>query len=261
MLLRRVTEHVQQQNWTAVVIDFVIVVVGVVIGIQVANLNEMRIENQQSARFTERLIDDLRLEAWSFVFAREYYSDVLAGAERTVSALEGAAELSDEELLINAYRATQYKSPPAARATYDELISTGAMDLIRDESLRNLAVNLYGLTEFEDKRNDEDRAAPYRLLFRMMMPTKIQHTLLRTCGDKPSVKHDYASLVHMLDYACSTGLSEQEIASAADALRSNPDVLRYLRLRMADVETRLTDPDPSCIAWLPLLREIAPEMP
>lgn len=37
MFLRRITQHVSQQNWTAVAIDFVIVVVGVFIGIQVSN--------------------------------------------------------------------------------------------------------------------------------------------------------------------------------------------------------------------------------
>lgn len=46
MLLRRITEHVKAQNWTAVVIDLVIVVVGVFIGIQVANWNE--IQNNKS---------------------------------------------------------------------------------------------------------------------------------------------------------------------------------------------------------------------
>jgi hypothetical protein len=35
MLLRRVIEHVKAQDWLAVDTDFVIVVVGVVIGIQV----------------------------------------------------------------------------------------------------------------------------------------------------------------------------------------------------------------------------------
>ena len=39
MLLRRVTQHVTNQNWFAVFIDFIIVVVGVFIGIQVANWN------------------------------------------------------------------------------------------------------------------------------------------------------------------------------------------------------------------------------
>ena len=40
MLLRRITQHVKAQNWTAVALDFVIVVVGVFIGIQVANWND-----------------------------------------------------------------------------------------------------------------------------------------------------------------------------------------------------------------------------
>jgi len=42
MLLRRVIDHVNAQNWVAVGIDFVIVVVGVVIGIEVANWNEVQ---------------------------------------------------------------------------------------------------------------------------------------------------------------------------------------------------------------------------
>jgi hypothetical protein len=259
LLLRSVSKHVAEQNWAAVAIDFVIVVVGVFIGIQVANLNETRIENQQSARFTDRLLDDLRLEAWSFVLTREYYDDVLASTDRAVSALEGRSALSDEELLINAYRATQYTRPPAARETYDELISIGSINLIRDESLRDLASRLYAQTEFEEKRTDEERDAPYRQLFRMIMPIEIQHALLRTCGDKRWVRLDYSSIVNMLDYACSTGLSDQQIASAANTLRTHPDMLPYLRLRMADVETRLTDT--SGLSWVEQLRAIAPDMP
>jgi hypothetical protein len=36
MILRRVIEHVKAQNWTAMALDFLIVVTGVFIGIQVA---------------------------------------------------------------------------------------------------------------------------------------------------------------------------------------------------------------------------------
>lgn len=50
MLLRRLTTHVEDQNWFAVVLDFLIVVFGVFIGIQVGNLNENR---QQSAVYDE----------------------------------------------------------------------------------------------------------------------------------------------------------------------------------------------------------------
>lgn len=42
MLLRSLTKHVKDQNWFAVWIDFAIVIVGVFIGIQVANWNDGR---------------------------------------------------------------------------------------------------------------------------------------------------------------------------------------------------------------------------
>ena len=44
MLLRRITHHIKNQNWFAVFLDFIIVVAGVFIGIQVSNWNESRVE-------------------------------------------------------------------------------------------------------------------------------------------------------------------------------------------------------------------------
>ena len=55
MLLRRITQHVQNQNWFAVFIDFLIVVVGVFIGIQVANWNETQANKRGLVSSLERL--------------------------------------------------------------------------------------------------------------------------------------------------------------------------------------------------------------
>ena len=59
MLLRRIAEHVRAQNWTAIAIDFVIVVTGVFIGIQVANLNESRIAERNSRLYENRLREEM----------------------------------------------------------------------------------------------------------------------------------------------------------------------------------------------------------
>ena len=58
MLLRRIIEHVKTQNWTAVAIDFFIVVVGVFIGIQVSNWNT----GLSNKRAYESALERLRLE-------------------------------------------------------------------------------------------------------------------------------------------------------------------------------------------------------
>ncbi len=74
MILRSVTKHVREQNWFAVGIDFVIVVVGVFIGIQVANWNDARVERAQLVQQLDSLRNEmkanlLRIDAhrsWSY---------------------------------------------------------------------------------------------------------------------------------------------------------------------------------------------------
>lgn len=59
MILRRIKAHVEKENWFAVGIDFVIVVVGVFIGIQVANWNEARSDRERESQYLENLVDDI----------------------------------------------------------------------------------------------------------------------------------------------------------------------------------------------------------
>lgn len=46
MILRRLTTNLKSQNWTAIAIDFVIVVIGVFLGIQASNWNQSRLEKR-----------------------------------------------------------------------------------------------------------------------------------------------------------------------------------------------------------------------
>ncbi|MBT8140934.1 MAG: hypothetical protein HKN88_06760 [Gammaproteobacteria bacterium] len=54
MLFRRVKQHIQNENWFAVFIDFLIVVIGVYIGIQLGNWNEARAEADEYQRALAR---------------------------------------------------------------------------------------------------------------------------------------------------------------------------------------------------------------
>ncbi len=240
MILRRITEHVKAQNWTAIALDFVIVVVGVFIGIQVSNWNDNRATNARAAIFSERLAEDLREEAWGYEYLIEYYKDVLAGAERAIAALEGDTTVSNEQFVIAAYRATQLKWTIRQRATYDELVSMGEIGLIRDEQLRSTAVRLF-TTPLFDAIADQGRASEYRRLFRRDTPADVQRALLQACGDGPVTLGDYDSVKGSLSYDCALGMPPERIAAAAEALRADPDLAPALRLRFADIETALTE--------------------
>jgi hypothetical protein len=240
VILRRLAQSLQAQNWTAIVIEFVLLVTGVFLGIQVSNWNAEREMRQKSALFTARLVADLKVEAWAYQYLTEYNLDVQANARRALDALTGEAPLSDEQFVIAAYRATQYESQDRRRATYDELVSTGTIGLITDQKLRRTAIGIYSTTLI-DQTMQEAKQSEYRLLFRRSLSAQVQQALLERCGDRVVTPLDYAVIVHSLDYPCTLGLAPDQVESAARALRARPGLEETLRLRFADVGTVLVN--------------------
>jgi len=59
MLFRRFAQHLEDQNWFAVTLDLLIVVVGIYMGLQVDAWNESRQERVMEGQYLERLLDDM----------------------------------------------------------------------------------------------------------------------------------------------------------------------------------------------------------
>lgn len=74
MILRRVVEHFRKQEWTAIGIDFAIVVIGVFVGIQVANWNESRIEQARA----NLILDAFRADLNAYLRFSETFGDRIA---------------------------------------------------------------------------------------------------------------------------------------------------------------------------------------
>ena len=87
MILRRITEHVKAQNWFAVAIDFVIVVIGVFIGIQVSNWNEARIERAKAAFTIAALRSDFQALDFSVSHGVCFHRRALDGLQVVAEAL------------------------------------------------------------------------------------------------------------------------------------------------------------------------------
>lgn len=106
----------------AVAIELIVVVLGVFIGLQASNWNQDCEQDRRSAEFMQRLKADLRAEAWNIEMQIGYHQQVQANAQRAVDALTGKAALSDEALLVAAYRATQYNDNVRQRARKREAV-------------------------------------------------------------------------------------------------------------------------------------------
>ena len=61
MLLRRFTAHIRQENWFAVVLDLVVIVVGLFLGLQIDNWWEGRQDARLEAAYIIEINEDLDL--------------------------------------------------------------------------------------------------------------------------------------------------------------------------------------------------------
>lgn len=146
MILRRVMEHVKAQDWFAVAIDFVIVVVGVFIGIQFSNWNEERALREREKVYLEQLLIDLESDRATGARAIASANGVDAAAEAVLAVLEGglgAPAISDADLMRFLPAAGYAYLPHGNPTTYNEMISTGALGLLQSVELKRALGEYY----------------------------------------------------------------------------------------------------------------------
>ena len=138
MLLRRITEHVKAQNWTAVALDFVIVVVGVFIGIQVANWNEARAERTQERAIVLQLIAEAHETNVRIANNESGDAARLAAAIRAHETLK--AETLNNEEIVQLHQDLMALGPwggvDHVTASLNRLINADRLSLISDPDLQ-----------------------------------------------------------------------------------------------------------------------------
>ena len=150
MILRRITQHVKDQNWFAVALDFVIVVVGILIAFQITNWSETRRDVRAERALLERLHDELS-EAQAFdqaaseLFVNNRLKN-LVSARHVVFGVAERTELTDAEcqsIGFSHYPQASVSSIPLL----DELRSTGEIKLIRNQTILREVSKLADLYE------------------------------------------------------------------------------------------------------------------
>ena len=201
-------ESFRTRRFSDLAAELIIVIVGVFIGIQVSNWNDARLDRIRAHSYLERIRDDLdtdinnyedRLRLWDKVSA--YGADVLdnvnAGDE------DG---LSEWDLLLAYFQASQITEFLTTRITYDELKGEGELGLIRDLELRKQLASYY--TNADNPVLSERPA--YREHVRGLIPLHIQSYIWKSCYsiigetqifrdcEAPIARKDSADLIEML---------------------------------------------------------------
>ena len=144
MIIRKIAEAMRTQDWFTVFIEFVIVVAGIFVGLQVDDWNQFRLDRVQERESLERLLD----ESEQVIKYVEYQLD--EGADRVYAQRQLVETMFSEGPLPDDTSSAEwgfisldfYPSMAPVRMAYDELASTGGIRLIRSTDVRD-ALSLY----------------------------------------------------------------------------------------------------------------------
>jgi len=254
MILRRLTANLKTQNWTAITIEFVIVVVGVFLGTQVSNWNQNRLDQAQTQRMLDQLVPELGAELEFFANAKGFYATTRRYADRALAGWAGSGGISDAEFVIAAYQASQISgigiNPDSWSLTFggDQLRNIDDPKVRRD--LEVVLTSDYAPVEFNAV------ATPYRQQVRSIIPVDVQDQIREVCGDR-NVKGTYGIYYVVLPARCAITIAPGKAAAIAGALRAEPELAGELRWHLAAVATYLANAEVLALPMHDLQRELS----
>ena len=220
MILRRVIAHFKKQEWTAIALDFLIVVVGVFVGLQVNNWNAAREDKNRAHAYLERISSDLDADISAFAAQGSFWSDVADyGTAALAYAKTGDAEgASDWELVLAFFQASQLGEFYTRDTTYEELKSAGELGLIHSVNLREQLGYYYTTAD-----NPYFTAQPrYREHIRGLIPFDIQLYIWENC-------YRTVLSINQEMLACDSPMEEAQASALLGELIANKTLIEELR--------------------------------
>ena len=254
MILRRLSENLRAQNWTAITIEFFIVVVGVFIGTQVSNWNQTRLEKQATNKMLEQLAPELRSQLEFFDTIGTYYGISRRYADQAFAGWKRDPGVSDEQFVIAAYQASQISGIAINPDSWSLTFGGSQLRDIEDPKIRrNLEIILtadYSPVEIPAV------ATRYREQVRHIIPIDIQDRIRDECGDRTTMGKEGAVII-VLPPSCSMTIDPSRAHDIAAALRARADLPGELHWHLAAIASYMANVETLSLPMRELQKELA----
>ncbi|SES82189.1 hypothetical protein [Thalassotalea agarivorans] len=167
MLLRRITEHVKAQNWFAVFLDFIVVVLGIFVALEVSNYKEAK----QSAAFETKMLVQIQAALSNdisyFEGIRNRLEPAFNANQTLLKHLYKKEDIDEKELLQLLDDSFIGYVFSYNKGAYEALKASG-LDKVKNDDLRNQMVHFYDFTAprtatlIQYRYRDNGREALYR---------------------------------------------------------------------------------------------------
>ena len=229
MIIHRIAESLRTRRFSLFAAELIIVVVGVFIGLQASNWNDTRVDRVRAHSYLERIRSDLDADLISFGDRLRFWDEVSAyGAQALTHANSGNREgLTEWDLLLAYFQASQMAEFFTTRNTFDELKSDGELGLIRDLELRKQLATYY---TYADNPVLSERPA-YREHVRGLIPLHIQSYIWKSCYSIVGETQVFKD--------CETPIAQKDSADIIEVISENTHLISELRYWMSTMQVAL----------------------
>jgi hypothetical protein len=224
MRTARLVQRLRTHDWVAALIELVIVIAGILIALQVSNLNQDRIDRARGAVYLRRIHADLQSDLANMASTRQFWGQVADYQAAALANREHGAlvEGSQWKTLLAYYQASQIRPFELEDTSFAEMRDAGDLGLIQDEHLRVGLARYYRLggSGIEAQLLRHDPA--YRVQVRGLVPTDVQAYIWTHC---------YKQLqgIEQRLIECGSPIPEPEAAAILATLRQSDSLLQNLR--------------------------------
>lgn len=214
----RLGARLREQDWVAFAIDLAIVIVGVFLGIQASNWNEERKERRTASEYLDRISSDMRDDLTDLRLHEDYWrTSAEAGDQALHYAEDGALDGNQWQTLLDFYHAGEIWNFAERNGTYNEMLSSGRLDLLKDSRLKDELSNYYIARRTQHVLLDSLPA--YRDDIRAAVPYRFQRYILDHCEGGPARGA----------VACAAPADTHELVALNHSLASNLKLIGELR--------------------------------
>ncbi len=145
MVIQRIISRFRAQDWTALISELLIVVVGIFIAIQADRWWEQQDDLRQEQQYIERLAEDIERDITNISYSIDLAAFRLEFAELLIAAAKNPEVVRNEpERFLSAVHQSAFTYTPSLSSdTFEELRSTGKLGLLRDEKLKAALFEYY----------------------------------------------------------------------------------------------------------------------
>jgi hypothetical protein len=236
-MIKRLAANARRQDWFAVIVELIVVVLGIFVGLQVTDWNENRKAARLSDEYRASLAADLTADQVTaekrtayFEVAQGYGMEALAYLDSPnpqVSAEEAAALVTAFMLASTVW---DYRQP---RSTFEDLKATGNLALLGEMGLRIDLAAYYVTTD--QKTAQWDLTPEYRHHVRSLIPAEAQRRIMGTC--ETLLGTGFSELVLRPD--CRVDLSPWDTRAILAEIAASPGMHEDLTFWMSQLRLKI----------------------